>query len=169
MPQLALMIGGVPIVLHAGATAEQHSSLGGPEIVRLSNGVGVPMTHWSRRAISVNASGWMPPGLAGLDYSRPLELRSTKPECIVSAGRQFLMTSAPRPDFAPWGQALVGKEWVDSPITVDGFGVEVGVVVGATLYRIGWYPVFNVSGRRPQEEGNSSDNTHSWRFDCEEV
>lgn len=164
-----LVIGGVPVALHAGAPVEQHSALGGPEIVRLTSGVGVPMTHWSRRAISISGSGFMPPGLAGLDFARPFELLSTKPECIVGPGRQFLMTSAVRDDFSPWGQALVGRNWLDSPVTVAGLNVEVAAVVGATLYRVGWYPKFIVSGRAPQEEGDAGANNHSWRFDCEEV
>lgn len=165
-----LMIAGVEVLpLHAGPPATTVSPLGGPAIVRLSQGKGVQMTHWSKVAISISGSGFMPPGLLGIDYTQPLELRLTKVESIVGAHLDYVLTSQPRPDREPWAEALVGREWVSTSITRTDLAVSVSPVAGATHYRVCWMPVFTVSGRRPQEDGDDSKNTHSWRFDCEEL
>ncbi|QRY79634.1 hypothetical protein JVX91_00535 [Pseudomonas sp. PDNC002] len=165
-----LMIGGVEVLaLFAGAPQQTLSPLGGPSIVRLSQGRGVPMTHWNKVAISISASGWMPPGLAGVDYSQPLEVRLTKVESIVGTHLDYQLTSAPRPDFEPYAEALIGKDWERTGITRAGLAVTVTPMAGATHYRVCWMPVFMVSGRRPQEDSDDSANTHRWSFDCEEL
>lgn len=164
-----VMLGGVPIVLHAGAVSQSITPLGGPEVVRLSGGVGVPMTHWQRSAISLSGSGYMPPGLDGIDYTQPLELRCTKHLSIVSAGRNFVLQGTPRPDFPPWALALVGKEWVETTLVLSGAGVEVTEVLGASFYQVCWMPVFIVSAKRPQGDMDAAANVHGWQINCEEL
>ncbi|MGK1439225.1 hypothetical protein ACRE81_26510, partial [Klebsiella pneumoniae] len=78
MPQPQIMLGGVPIVLHAGAPVLSEEPVGGETSMRMSDGALVSMTHWERVSGTISGNGWMPPGLHGLDYSQPLELRSTK-------------------------------------------------------------------------------------------
>lgn len=164
-----VMLGGVPILLDAGTVSQSITPLGGPEIVRLSGGVGVPMTHWQRSAISLSASGWMPPGLDGIDYTQPLELRCTKHLSIVSTGTSFSIPGTPRPDFAPWAMALVGKEWVETPMVLAGGNAEVTSVAGASAYQVCWMPAFMVSAKRPQGDMDPSANTHGWQINCEEL
>ena len=41
-------LGGVPIVLHAGAPDQSDTPLLGEAVVRLSGGEGVKMTHWGK-------------------------------------------------------------------------------------------------------------------------
>src|SRR5690606_3010715 len=106
-----IMLGGVPIVLHAGAPDLSEAAIGGSTLLRLSLGDGVNMQHYEKQAGSSSATGWMPPGLDGLDYSQPLELRTVQVSNIVGTGRVFTLPSTPRPDMAPWGQALVGDQW----------------------------------------------------------
>ncbi|WP_430292968.1 hypothetical protein [Pseudomonas sp. B1-22] len=164
-----VMLGGVPLLLAAGSVSQSITPLGGPEIIRLSGGVGVPMTHWQRSAISLSASGWMPPGLDGLDYTQPLELRCTKHLSIVSTSTSFVITGTPRPDFAPWALALVGKEWVETPVVLTGSDAEVTPVPGASAYQVCWMPVFIVSAKRPQGDMDPSSNAHGWQINCEEL
>lgn len=164
-----LMLGGVPIVIHAGPPAQQFSPLGGPEIVRLTGGVGVPMTHWQRTSISISGSGWMPPGLDGLDYSQPLDLLCTKPLSIVSPQRHFRLSGTPRGDVDPWAQALVGEEWRRAEVIRNGMDIEVLLMPSATLYRVSWMPAFVVSARPPQEDVDLTLATYGWRIDCEEL
>lgn len=164
-----IMLGGVPIALHAGAPSEQISPLGGPEIIRLRGGAGVPMTHWQKSAISISGSGWMPPGLHGLDYTQPLELRCTKPLSIVGAHRGFTLSGSIRPDVAPWAQALIGDDWVNAALEVSGQSAQVAEMVGASLYRVCWMPLFIVAAKRPQEDLDAGAATHGWRLDCEEL
>lgn len=164
-----VMLGGVPIVPHAGSVSQSITPLGGPEIVRLSGGVGVPMTHWERSAIALSGSGWMPPGLDGLDYTQPLELRCTKQLSIVSTSTSFVINGTPRPDFAPWALALVGRDWVEAEVALSGANAEVTPVTGATAYQVCWMPMFTVSAKRPQGDMDPSAATHGWQINCEEL
>lgn len=170
-----LMLGGVPIVLHAGAPEESIEPIGGESVLRMSGGRGIKQLHWSLSAGSISGAGWMPPGLCGLDYSLPLELRSTKVQNQSGLGPTFVLDSTPRPDFAPWGLALVGNQWVEVPSTYvsgpdNGAGVlTIPPVQGAERYMASWLPVFSVLCRRPSESQNRSNNTHSWSITWEEA
>lgn len=164
-----VMLGGVPIDLHAGAPAQQYSSLGGPAIVRLSAGKGIPMTHWQKTAISVSGSGWMPPGLDGLDYTQPLELRCTKPLSVAGVQLEFLLPGTPRPDVAPWAQSLVGGIWRGSELVLDGGVARIESVPGAALYRVCWMPVFIVTVTTRRGDLDATTATHGWQIDCEEL
>lgn len=164
-----LMLGGVPIVLHAGAVVESLEPIGGSAVLRLSQGAGVKQTHWERMSGSISADGWMPPGLDGLDFSQALELRSTKVQSIAGAGMVFTLTSTPRPDHEPWALALVGGDWVPAAVEVDSGVATVMAVPGATGYRVCWFPVFSVFANKPSESQSSADATHSWSLNWEEA
>ncbi|NWD49017.1 hypothetical protein [Pseudomonas gingeri] len=170
-----ITLGGIPIVLHAGAPDQADTPLLGEAVVRLSGGEGVKLTHWSKAAGSISGQGWMPPGLDGLDYSQPLELRMTSQECIVSAGREVVLTSVPRPDKEPWAQALVGFEWVgtgcsmaEDPST-GALVALVDLVVGATRYMVQWMPVYNVFASKPPKTMSASAGNFGWTINWEEV
>lgn len=167
MSHPSIMLGGVPIVIHAGAAAESIEPIGGSSVLRLSTGAAVKQRHWERHSGSISADGFMPPGLAGLDYSLPLELRSTKVQSIVGSGPSFTLTSTPRPDFPAWAEALVGEEWMPAAVSVEDGKATVVPVAGAQLYRCCWFPVFSVFAERPVE--SQSDGTHSWSLSWEEV
>lgn len=161
-----LMLGGVEIVLHAGAPELSEEAIGGETLIRMSDGTGVPMTHWQKMAGSINGQGWMPPGLDGLDYSQPLELRSTQVNNMQGPGLVYTLTSTPRPDQAPWAFALVGNQWRSTQCnTVDGVAT-VTAVAGATLYQVWWMPVYSVKAQRPPKQQSAS---HSWSFTWEQL
>lgn len=166
MPIPRIMLGGVPIVLHAGAPEESVGPIGGSTVLRMSDGAGVKMQHWQKSAGSIAGSGWMPPGLAGLDYSQPLELRSTKVINHVGAGPDFLLQHTPRPDMAPWAQALIGDQWVRVPSTFADGVLTVPPIAGATLYQACYMPVFSVFADAPSETQGSS---HGWSINWEEA
>ena len=162
-----LMLGGIPIVLHAGAPDLSEQPLGGWSRDRMSDGALIKQTHWQKTAGSISASGWIPPGLDGLDYTGTLELRSTQISNIQSAGLVFTLPTTPRPDQAPWALALVGDQWVEaSASTVDGVAT-VTAVAGASLYQVLWLPVYNVSADRPVK--TQSGGIQSWSISWEEV
>lgn len=162
-----LMLGGVPIVLHAGAPEQAEQPIGGWSADRMSDGALVKQTHWEKASGSISAAGWMPPGLDGLDYSAPLELRSTQVSNMQSADLVFTLTSTPRPDQAPWAFALVGDDWVAAPVsTLDGTAT-VTAVVGASLYQVWWLPVYSVFAARPAKTQGSGG--QSWSITWEEV
>lgn len=165
-----ITLGGVPIVLHAGAPDQSDTPLLGEAVVRLSGGEGVKMTHWGKAAGAISGQGWMPPGLDGLDYSQPLELRLTAQECVVGAGRSYSLKSLPRPDRAPWAMALIGSQWVDTPcILVDGIATA-SSVGGASMYMIQWMPVYNVFvSKPPKSTSSSAGGSFGWTINWEEI
>lgn len=166
MPIPRIMLGGVPIVLHAGAPEESVGPIGGSTVLRMSDGAGVKMQHWQKSAGSISGSGWMPPGLAGLDYSPPLELRSTKVINHVGAGPEFALQHTPRPDMAPWAQALIGDRWVRVPCSYADGVVTIPPVPGATLYQACYMPVFSVFAEAPAETQGTE---HGWSLNWEEA
>ena len=166
MPTTHIMLGGVPIVLHAGAPELTEESIGGSTVLRMSGGEGVKLTHWERMAGSISGQGWIPPGLDGLDYSQPLELRSTQVNAIHGPGPDFTLTGTPRPDVAPWADALVGDQWVRVPSTFSEGLLTVTPRAGATLYRACWLPVYSVFATRPPKSQSS---VHGWSIAWEEV
>lgn len=164
-----IMLGGIPIVLDAGAPDQSDNPLLGESIIRLSGGEGVKMTHWGKAAGTISGQGWMPPGLDGLDYSQPLEQRLTAQESMVSNERMLALTSTPRDDWAPWAFALVGPRWVEVGCVVDGLIVTVDQVVGATRYMAQWMPVYNVFASKPPKTQSSGQGSFGWTIAWEEV
>lgn len=165
-----LMLGGVPIVLHAGAPELTVDGLAGSATVRMSDGAAVKMTHWSGKAAgTISGQGWMPPGLDGLDYSQELELRSTQHESITGPALSVALTSAPRPDHAAWALALVGRDWVPTACVVAAGIATATPVPGATLYTFCWFPVYQVFAAKPGKSQSSGTATHGWSIAWEEV
>lgn len=162
-------LGGLPIVLHAGAPAQSDEPLLGEAVVRMSEGAGVKMSHWHKAAGSVSLAGWMPPGLDGLDYSQPLVLCLTAQECIVGAGLVFTLTSTPRPDVAPWAQALVDGEWQRTPCATLERVATVTAVVGAELYMVQWMPMYSVFASKPPKSTDPSTGSFGSQIDWQEV
>lgn len=163
-----IMLGGVPIVLHAGAPDSSEESIGGSAVLRLSLGAGVKMQHYEKQAGSISGTGWMPPGLDGLDYSQPLELRTTQVSNIVGPGLVYALHGTPRPDMAPWGQALVGDQWRRTACAYDAETntATLTAVPGASLYQVAWMPVYSVFCNRPPRSQGSA---HGWSIAWEEA
>jgi hypothetical protein len=162
-----LMLGGIPIVLHAGAPELSEQPLGGWSRDRMSDGALIKQTHWQKTGGSIGASGWIPPGLDGLDYTGTLELRSTQISNMQSAGLVFTLPTTPRPDLTPWALALVGDQWVDAGVSTLAGVSTVTAVAGATLYQVLWLPVYTVSADRPTK--TQAGGGQSWAITWEEV
>ncbi|WP_213662856.1 hypothetical protein [Stutzerimonas stutzeri] len=163
---LHIMLGGVPIVPHAGAPEQSEEAIGGSTVLRMSDGAAVKMQHWQRTGGTISGTGLMPPGLDGLDYSQPLELRSMQVSNIVGAGPAFTLTSTPRPDHAPWAHALVDGRWLRTACSYNAGVVTVTPVAGATDYQVSWLPVYSVFANRPPKSQGAS---HSWSITWEET
>lgn len=168
-----LILGGVPIVLHAGAPDLTSEPLSGKARVRMGNGAAVQMTHWSGKCSgTIAGAGWMPPGLDGLDYSQPLELLTVQQETITGTANAVALSREPRADHAPWALALVGgRDWLETPCVVAAGVATATPVPGATLYSISWFPkitVFAELSSKGVSRGNNA-TPHSWSVTFEEV
>lgn len=167
-PQVEL--GGIPIAIVAGAISQQYEPLGDGVIRRRSRGAPVKFRHWDLRwVISVSGSGWMGPGLAGLDFDQPLELRCTAP---MELSTEALTTSIPtqvRPDHLPWVYAVVGGQLRRTGLSFDAGEVTIDPVSGAERYVVQWMPVFTVLMSRPSSGLDQGARSSSWSFTAEEV
>ncbi len=163
---LTIMLGGVPIVAHAGAPEQTEEAIGGSTVLRMSDGAAVKMQHWQKTGGTITGAGLMPPGLDGLDFSQPLELRTMQVSNIVGPGPTFTLTSTPRPDQAPWAHAFLDGRWVRTPCATHDGVVTVTQVTGATHYQVSWLPVYSVFASKPSKAQSSS---HTWSIPWEEA
>ncbi|SIR82557.1 hypothetical protein SAMN05878276_0413 [Aquipseudomonas alcaligenes] len=167
-----VMLGGVEIVVHAGVPEQADAPVVAETIIRMGQGGGVKLTHFRKAGGTISGQGWMPPGLDGLDYGQPLELRLTKQQSITQASHLGItLTSTPRPDMAPWAQALVGRDWVPTPMSLSGLAATVVPLPGAKMYSVQWMPRYWVFAQRPVQQMNPGDPSrpHSWSIPWEEV
>ena len=168
MSQPPLMLGGVAVHhLLAGGAAETQEAIGGSTIARLSGGAAVKMTHWQKMAGTISGEGFWPPGLDGLDYSQPLELRSTKVRTHQAASTVITLQGTPRPDQAPWGYAIVGRDLVPTPVSMAGNVATLTAVPGATAYQVCWTPKYTVVTNGPSEGQDGDQRT--WSLAWEEA
>ncbi|MBU1330870.1 MAG: hypothetical protein KJ884_04845 [Gammaproteobacteria bacterium] len=162
MSKPRIMLGGVEVVALAGAALETLEPAGGSVLTRMSDGALVKQQHWNKLQGSISGDGWLPPGLDGLDYSQPLELRSTKIQSINGAGLVYELPGLPRPDYPATGLAQVGRIWVSTDCEVVDGVATLAALPGAVAYRVCWLPVFMVFCERPSETQNDLANTHAW-------
>lgn len=160
-------LGGIPIPPEAGAPEHQEDPLQGSSLIRMANGAGVKITHWSGKASGQLAgSGEVPVGLDGLDYSQPLELLLIQPRSIAQSVPAFVLTAPVRPDREPWGLALVEGRWRPVLATRAGLNVQLAEHPAATLYMVQWMPAFNVFADPPQR---SMGTAHGWSLSWQQV
>ena len=162
-------LGGLPIILHAGAPDHSYSLESGWTDVRLSGGSLVRMAHWGKETITISGNGWMGLGFDALDYTQPLELRCTQPKTVTGNSLSYTLTSTPRPDVAPWAHALIGSHWVRTAVSVSGKTATVTAVAGSSAYRVSWMPVYTVLVSPPAESMESSVASYAWSFSAREV
>lgn len=168
-----VIFGGLPIVLHAGPPAQSDAPVLGEAVVRLGLGTATKMTHFFKAGGTISGSGWMPPGLDGLDYSQPLELRLTMQKSMTGPGLVYELTSTPRDDVPPWAMALVGGEWEHAESTFSASVVTVDAVARATMYTVQWMPVYQVFASAPPNSMDPSMDPSTaafgWQIDWQEI
>ncbi|EQM69992.1 hypothetical protein QYE80_27220 [Pseudomonas tohonis] len=167
MPEV--MLGGIPIRLHSGAVQQEYTPLGGVTRVRRSSGALVIMRHWDKTAIVLRGMGWMGPGLSGLDFNQPLELRCTAPLSVTVTGLSGAIVGHYRDDDEPWALAFTGHDWVPTDVFMTGNSFVLVEVPGALQYQVLWRPVFEVSCERPGLALDPANATFDWTITAEEV
>lgn len=163
-----LMLGGIPLQLHAGSVELSEQPIGGETNIRLSRGKLVTLRHWEKMSGTISGAGFTPPGLDGLDFAAHHELRSTKPRAVQSAGTSLTLPADPRPDKSPWAFAYFPNgDWVATPCSVVGRAATVTPVAGATSYQVWFLPRYVVKCARPTE-GRAGAN-YNWSLSWEEA
>ncbi|MBD9499938.1 hypothetical protein IB256_04045 [Pseudomonas sp. PDM17] len=168
-----LVLGGVSIRqrMGVGPIRQRYEPIGGSSMLRLSGGTGIKMTNWSRTATTASGSGYLGPGLDALDYSQPLELLCVAPREMIGTSPLFSLPAAEqrRPDVAPWGWALIGSNWRDTPVQMAGDAAELEAVPGASAYRVFWLPRLVVFTSGITSEFDEATGLHDWSLAAEEI
>src|SRR5690606_29213855 len=126
-----LILGGIEVPLHAGAPDVSYGHAGGATDVVLSDGRPVRMRHWSKSLITISGTGWMATGLDALDWDAEHLLLCPKPKRLATTSSTATLTSDPRPDVPVGAHALVGRDWLATPVSRTGRAVTITPVPGA--------------------------------------
>lgn len=169
---MKLILGGAVVPLHAALGLRQtYEPIGGSVVLRMQSGAALKQRHWRKLRTSIQGDGWMPPGLVDLDYDGPLLLSCVKPRSIVTPATVATIPSARRSDagYQPRGWALVGEQWIDTAVAMNVDEATLTPVVGASQYKVDYYPEFMVVTEGPQEEGDLGSASYRWTLVAEEV
>lgn len=171
MNPVPLVLGGIEIVQHAGPIRQSYEPIGGKTVARLSGGVGVSVTHWTRWRTMVSGSGDLDPGLDMLDYTQPLELLCVKPRGVDGVGPLIGLPAGIdwRTDEAPWGLALVGTRWTETDLVIQSGVAELTPVAGAQRYRFCYLPRLIVVTDGPTAEFDHGTGRYDWTLKAEQV
>lgn len=167
-----LMLGGLEVPLYSRLDwSQSYGPIGGNVVLRMASGAGVKLTHWRKWATAVSAGGNIPPGLDGLDYDNPLEMRCAKPMTMGGTGLVYTLPAARRSDtgFTPLAFARVGRQWVPAEVNTVVNTATITAVTGAELYQVRWWPQLTVLCEPPSVDHDVHGGQVRWSLDAEEV
>jgi hypothetical protein len=162
-----LILGGIEVPLHAGAPEGRYARVGGYTDTRRGLGKPVRARHFSKWVITISGSGWMATGLDVLDWDQYHTLLCPKPMRVATTGTEVSITTDARPDVAAVCHALVGREWVQTPVSLSGRDATITPVAGSAQYSLAWYPAFTVLCT-PPEEANTGGSV-AWQITANEA
>lgn len=166
-----IIIGGIAVADLAGFDIRQgYNELAGKALLRTKNGTAILQTRWKKLASSITGMGWLPDGLDGLDTAVAHAVHCIAPLSVAAASNIITIPRAFRTDtdFAPQGGAIVGNEFVATPVALAGAAATLTAVAGATQYHVVYYPIitgFVTVDRQFDEAGQ----TQSWTIDVQEA
>lgn len=166
-----LEIGGLVIPVQAAGDIEQSfETIGGSALLRMLNGAGMKQTHWRKLKTTISGSGWTPPGLAGLDYTAPLTIKSCASRAVQAAGNVIAVPSARRTDtgYAPSGYAIVEGRYVPTPLVLVSNTATLTAVSGAQGYGVRYWPQLSVYAEF-RESNRPAASSWSWSIEAEEI
>lgn len=166
------ILGGITVPVECFAEFDQsYEPLERTSIRRMSDGTGRKQTAWDGKLIvKTSGSGWAPLGLSGLDYQNPLLFSCADPRSITAASNIITIPAERRTDagYTPIGFAIVNNELVETSLSLATNTATLGIVSGATAYRVHYWPEITVLVKQPLENWNKSGNAHGWSFDAEQ-
>ena len=172
MTDLVFTLGGVQVPIHAALEFRQsYDPVGGYSTRRMTSGNLVKQSHWLKQKTTIQANGWIPVGLDGLDYSAALLMQCVNPKAIISANNAIIIPAARRSDtgYGPAGWALLNGEWISTAVVMAADVATLTVVQDATQYRVMFYPEISVYATPPQQTGDLNNASYSWQLVAEEI
>lgn len=166
-----LELGGLVIPVQAAGDIEQtFEPLGGSTLHRMLDGSALKQTHWRKIKTRITGSGWVPPGLAGLDYDAQLVLKSCAARSLQAVGNVITVPAARRTDtgYEPTGYAIVGGRYVSTPLVLVTNTATLTVVAGAQGYGVRYWPQITVYAEF-SDSSQPAGARWSWSIEAEEV
>lgn len=121
----------------------------------------------------ISGRGWVIAGLDGLDYTQVMTLKCIKPRGINSASNVISIPAARRSDteFLPLGFACLSDgQRIPTTIDIVSDTATLGVVSGAVIYQVEYYPQLQVNIVQPPDESfDRSDVNFTWSIVAEEI
>lgn len=141
-----LLIDGLLLPIHAaGAIEQSYEDFGGYTTLRLGLGAVVHQEAWRKVRTNLTATGLIPPGLDGIDWSQPHELGWVATRSIQSVTPVINVPANRRVDAPPYGFALMPTgRLVPVGVALVGDVATLDTVTGAAGYQVLWYPVTTV-------------------------
>lgn len=168
-----LVIGSVTMPKHTLLNFSQsYQDLNARSVRRLADGTANIRETWSGKIkTDISASGWIPPGLAGLDFSQELTIKCAEPRASSSNTNSVTIPAARRSDISLKAWAIVDGEPVETTISdVTNNVVTIDTVAGENGgYRVDYYPEFTATINPPTESLNASAAEYSWSITAEQV
>lgn len=164
-----LKLNGIELPIHVGVASQRYEPIGGSVKLRMHSGKGVKQTHFSKLAITISGSGWMPVGLAGLDVGVPVDLWCFQPRSILTTALVVTIPGAIRPDDAPWVLAYVAGEWVPVVSSTASGVVTITQHPDAIQYAVYWLPRLTVLLDAIPEDLDTTAASYSWQITGEEA
>lgn len=138
-----LKFNGVPVGFSTmGAPRQSYEDIGGFSVLRMTDGAGVVQQHWRKLQTVVTGEGWVPPGLAMIDWTAPVTLDCVAWRSAHDTGRVIALPTARRADVAPVGFAIDARG-LAVPTAVEGTVgdvVTLAEVAGAIAYQVQYLP-----------------------------
>jgi hypothetical protein len=165
-----IIIGGIEIGFSASHEISQtYEPVGGRSTRRLLNGAALLQHHWAKLNTTIQGSGRLPEGLAGLDYTAPIEIKCLAPRSIFAAGTSITLPASRRTDRAPVGYAIVNGNLVRTAISIATNTATLTAVSGASGYLVAYYPILTVYAAPPRTTFDGRGPIGGWELIGEEI
>ena len=143
----AMQLGAVIVPVAAALNySERIETFGGRYRGRTAAGAAVPQIAWERLRVTLSGSGWMPPGLAMLDFSAPMTLKCGLPSSVSSVSNVLTLPAARRTDagYTPYAWAQTDTGVTNTAVSLSGDTATCTTVAGAVAYTVMYWPQLTV-------------------------
>jgi hypothetical protein len=169
-----LKVGSIEIPARACLDLDQtYEPIGGESILRTISGAGIKQVTWSKTRTTISGGGWIPNGLASINYAAQQTIACLVPRGVTCDGsRQATLPAARRADtgYTPWAIAMMDDgSAVSTPVSIATNTATATAVAGAVGYQVLYYPLLTCWVARPTESGTVGEASYRWEMVAEET
>jgi hypothetical protein len=166
-------IGSVKIPIAAGLRMNQRYSVAN-SVARMRTVSGGMIQHyvWERLITTISGDGGIPVGLAGLDYSQQMTVKSCVPRSLYSSGLSVAVPDNRRMDVPVVSFAILssnGRAVGKTNVSVTNHVATITAVSGALYYNTWYWPEFTAVVSPPEEQVDRTGWSFNWSITAEEV